>query len=77
MVAADQHDRRLGHSHPKSDDQLIEQPYRLRRRHGLVINIPGDHDSIRLLPFRQCCHLLENIALILQQIPVHHLQPDM
>jgi hypothetical protein len=46
VVAADREDR-----HAETEDQLgervVEQPHRLGRRQGSVIDVPGDHHQIR------------------------------
>ena len=45
VVAAD--DKDLGSQPGEPHQEIVEQLHRLRRRHGFVVDVPGNQDGIR------------------------------
>ena len=61
----------------KGAGRRAELLHRLRRRHGPVVDIPGNDDGVRLMLLRQLCDLCKDIFLVFPEIPVYQLQSDM
>ena len=63
MVAADRVD--LFSPVCKLCQKPVKQLHRLRGRHGLIVDVPRDHDAVRLLAVRDRKDLTQDIFLIL------------
>ena len=77
VIAADHHDLSLRHRFGQAGHKMIEQFHRFRGRNCPVIQISRDYDRVRLLPGGHLRDLIQDINLILRQIPVDKLQTDM
>ncbi len=77
MVAADHHDHGGRQSLRQCRYKPVKQRSRLRGRNGLVINIAGDDNRVRLPVCGNLHDFPENIRLILSHVPVHQFQTDM
>ena len=49
MVSADHHNLRSGAGPGQHPQEIIKKFHRLRRRHGPVVDIPGNDDGVRLM----------------------------
>ena len=64
VVSADEKDLEvpLGQAHQK----VVQQRHSLSGGYGLVVDIPGNHHAIRLLPVNDLQNFSQNILLVLQ-----------